>query len=273
MNTIDLVIKVGSMSLINAAYGDMNYNTISRLSRELRPGMVLVTSGATEIGRLDYVHRNGCELEGDIEAAKTDYSAQGQSILMANYRQYVDSKYSIRQILVEHQHFNDTQKREHLRQMLLRCPSQNAIPIINYNDAVNDEENRKLEISNLKRKFSEVAQCVDNDETASRISVLVQPTTLLILSVIDGIYDNPSDTSTLIPQINAPTINELYAKLDELKEHCNGSSRKGANGAVSKLEYIKKPLAEDTKVIIANAKYPIADILNGAAPRTLIFVG
>ncbi|MDR1905298.1 MAG: uridylate kinase, partial [Clostridiales bacterium] len=144
--TIDLVIKIGSMALINKDYNDINYNVFSRLSRELKPGYALVSSGATEVGRLDYMKRNGAELSKDgrtSDEIKTDYAAQGQSVLMQNYRQFIDSKYSIRQILVEHQHFNDEGKRRHLKEMLLRCPLQNAIPIINYNDAVSDEENRK----------------------------------------------------------------------------------------------------------------------------------
>ena len=84
---IELVGKVGSMALINKEYNDINYNVIARLSKELKPGYIWVTSGAAEIGRLDFIKRNGYELEGDSSEVKTDYSAQGQSILMSNYRQ------------------------------------------------------------------------------------------------------------------------------------------------------------------------------------------
>lgn len=45
---IELVGKIGSMALIDREYQDMNYNIIARLSRELRPGYIWVTSGATE---------------------------------------------------------------------------------------------------------------------------------------------------------------------------------------------------------------------------------
>lgn len=83
---IDLVGKVGSLALIDKAYGDINYSTIARISRELRPGIIWVTSGATEIGRLDFIKRTGRELTGSDEDNKTDYSAQGQSVLMGWYR-------------------------------------------------------------------------------------------------------------------------------------------------------------------------------------------
>jgi len=56
---IELVGKIGSMALINKEYGDINYNIFSRISRELRPGYIWVSSGAAEIGRLDYIKRNG----------------------------------------------------------------------------------------------------------------------------------------------------------------------------------------------------------------------
>ena len=143
MFDVELVGKIGSMALIDKESNSLNYSLIARLSRELKPGYVWVTSGAVEAGRLDYINRTGKELKGDSEEIKTDYAAQGQSILMSTYRQYVDPKYSIRQVLIEHQHFNDETKRDHLKNMLLRCKSQKAIPIVNYNDAVSIEESRR----------------------------------------------------------------------------------------------------------------------------------
>jgi glutamate 5-kinase len=267
-----IVGKIGSMALINKYNQDMDYNIISRLSRELKPGMIWVTSGAIEIGRLDYIKRNGKELDIPLEDAKTDYSSQGQSILMAQYRQYVDSRYSIRQILVEHQHFNDPIKREHLKKMFMRAPSENAIPIVNYNDAVSYEETRKLEIQNLVLHNENVVQCVDNDETASQIAALVNTEYLLILSNIDGIYDNPDDPSSLVKEIRGKDYTELVQNIDEYQLHCIGASRQGAGGAKAKLEYIKKPLENGTTVIIANSKYFIKDILAGIVPRTIIHV-
>ena len=96
-----------------------------------------------------------------------DYSAQGQSILMNNYRTFIRPEYGVRQVLVEHTHFNDPQRREHIRQMLYRAAEQNAIPIINYNDPVNDEEVSKLELASRRAEGMEVVECVDNDETAA----------------------------------------------------------------------------------------------------------
>ncbi len=268
---VELVGKIGSMALINQKERMPDYNIIARLGRELKPGYIWVSSGATEIGRLDYMKRNDFkELNGDGEEDKTDYAAQGQIILMSLYRQFIRDDFSIRQVLVEHQHFNDDLKREHLKAMLLRCLQQNAIPIINYNDAVSTEENRKMEIQSLRSRHLKAVECVDNDETASQIACLVKAKRLLILTGVDGIYRDHDNPDTLITEIYGSDSEELLSAIDYYKGCCEGASRKGANGAKAKLEYIKEAAASGTEVIIANAKYSIKEILSGQVRCTKI---
>ncbi len=269
---IELVGKVGSMALIDKQNNDIDYNVISRISKELRPGFLWVTSGATEIGRLDYIHRNGVELQGDYNDIKTDYAAQGQSILLETYRRFVNSSYSIRQFLVEHQHFNDPMKCEHLKNALLRCPAQRAIPIINYNDPVCSEENRKMEIQSLRSRSKKVVECIDNDETASQIACLVKPKNLLILSGVDGIFTDINDKNSLVKTISGKDIYEVIEHIEYYQNYCDGASRKGANGARAKLEYVKEPAKLGTTIYIANSKYGINDILNEKVPSTKIGV-
>lgn len=268
----ELVGKIGSMALINKENNILDYTLIARLSRELKPGYIWVTSGAAETGRLDYINRNGREMKGSPEDIKTDYASQGQSILMSTYRQYVDPRYSLRQVLVEHQHFNDEQKREHLKAMLLRCKEQNAIPIINYNDAISTEESRRFEIQSLKNKNSKVVECVDNDETASQIACLVKAETLLILTSANGIYRDSNNPDTLINEISGKDVYEVLENITECENYCNGASRVGANGAKAKLEYVKDAVKNGTKVIIASAKCTIKDLLSGKAQATRIGV-
>lgn len=83
---IETVVKIGSMALIREKERDIDYNIFSRLGQELRPGMIFVTSGAVEIGRLDYIKRTEIELAGELESVKADYAAQGQPILLSLYR-------------------------------------------------------------------------------------------------------------------------------------------------------------------------------------------
>lgn len=269
---IELVGKIGSMALINKENNDIDYNIFARLSKELKPGYVWVSSGATEIGRLDYIKRNNKELTGNIDEAKTDYAAQGQAILMQVYRQYIDPQYSVRQVLVEHQHFNNEQKRKQLREMLLRCKDQQAIPIINYNDAVSFEENRKMEIMLLLKGKNKVVECVDNDETATQIACLLNAKYLVILTNVDGIYKDSKDEKSLIKEISGKTTDELIENIEIIKQGCVGASRSGANGAKGKLEYVKEAAIRGTTVYIANSKYSLKSIMSGECPRTTICI-
>lgn len=269
---VELVGKIGSMALIDKNAGMLDYTRIARISRELRPGYIWVTSGATETGRLDYIMRNGCELKGDMESVKADYASQGQSILMSTYRQYVDPKYSIRQVLVEHQHFNSPEKREFLKNLLIRATNQNSIPIINYNDAVCAEENRRMEIQELQQAHQKVVECVDNDETASQIACLVKAKKLLIFTSADGIYKDIGNSDEIIEKITGKDVYEVIENINYYKELCKGTSRKGSNGAKAKLEYIKDAVKNGTEVIIANGKYTISEVLNEKVRSTKIGV-
>ena len=268
--TFDLVGKIGSMALIRKEDQDIDYNIFSRLGAELRPGMIWVTSGATEIGRLDYIKRTGCELCGDPEQDKADYSAQGQAILMQNYRQFVRPEYGIRQILVEHPHFNDPEKREHIRQLLIRSARQKTIPIVNYNDPVSDEENRKMELVARRERGDEVHECVDNDETAAVIARLVRARTLVLMTSTEGIYQVPGDPSTLVRDVTAATFEEVEKQVRLLQQSCVGASRAGANGARAKLEYALECVRGGTTVIIGHARHRLSDLTEGRVPCTRI---
>lgn len=274
MNGIELVIKIGSMALIRREDNDIDYNIFARLSSELRPGMLLVSSGATEIGRLDYLKRTGQCLTGDPEQNKTDYSAQGQAILMETYRRFIRPEFGVRQVLVEHNHFNDPQKRQHLYGLLQRAAQQGAIPIINYNDCVSDEENRKMELATLQARHpdAQVVECVDNDETAAVIAELVHTRRLILLTSTEGIYADPRDPSTLVREITAPSADLLTRQVRAWQAHCVGASRAGANGAGAKLEYALRSAVTGVEVLIAHARYPIQKILSGEVNRTRIAI-
>ena len=274
MSGIELVIKIGSMALIRREDKDIDYNIFARLSSELRPGMLLVSSGATEIGRLDYLKRTGRELDGDPEQNKTDYPAQGPAILMENYRRFIKPEYGVRQVLVEHNHFNDPQKRQHLFGLLQRAAEQGAIPIINYNDCVSDEENRKMELATLQSQHPRetVVECVDNDETAAVVAQLVHTKKLILLTSTDGIYADPHDPSTLVEEITGQNAEELTRAVRQWQTHCVGASRAGANGAGAKLEFALRSAVTGVEVLISHARSPIAKILSGEAKRTRICI-
>lgn len=266
---IEIVGKIGSMALVDEKHSDLDYNKFAAIGRWLKPGVVWVTSGAVEIGRLDYIRRSGHELTGGDEDVKTDYAAQGQSILMETYRRFADPKISLRQVLVEHSHFNNDAPRAHILRLLERAGEQNAVPIVNYNDAVSFEESRRMEIMALANLGKRPVELVDNDETAAQIACLTGAKTLLILSKLDGVYRDLADKSSLITEITGSS-EEIIKQIDLYKASCHGASRKGANGAFAKMEFIKPCVRQGINVIIASARHDIPDILSGAAPATRI---
>ena len=268
----DLVGKIGSMALIRQEDRDIDYNIFSRIGSELKPGMIWVTSGATEIGRLDYIKRTGCELSGDPDQDKADYAAQGQTILMQNYRQFIPPEYGIRQILVEHTHFNDPEKSEHIRALLIRAARQKTIPIVNYNDPVSDEENRKMELAARREKGGAVHECVDNDETAAVIAGLVKAKTLVLLTSTEGIYRESGNPDTLVREVYGASYEEVEKKVRDLQQSCIGASRAGAGGARAKLEYALGCVRGGTTVIIGHARHHLSDLLDGRVPCTRIGV-
>jgi len=269
-NNIEVVGKIGSMALIRDNEFEIDYNVFSRVAKELKPGMIWVSSGAVEIGRLDYIKRMGRELDGLKSNVMTDYSAQGQAILMEEYRRYIPANYSVRQLLVEHTHFNHLEKRKHIYEFLLRCAGQNAIPIVNYNDTVSFEENRRWELNQLRHQGQKsIVECIDNDETAATIACLVHAKNLVIFTSANGIYLDPNDPSTLVDCVEGKNADEVIAAINELQKNCIGASREGAGGAKAKLEFIKEPIKIGSKVMIASAKYRISEVLSGQCPRTL----
>ncbi|MBQ9624920.1 MAG: uridylate kinase, partial [Clostridia bacterium] len=135
------------------------------------------------------------------------------------------------------------------------------------------EENLKMELVTIRNSGkSRVFDCTDNDETASVITTLVKARLFVILTSVNGIYKDIKNPDTLIKEIGGKNADEVIAGINEAQQFCVGASREGANGAESKLKFAIEPVKQGTKVIIANAKFPLKDILDGTVERTVIGV-
>ncbi len=268
----ELVGKIGSMALINGEIDELDYNAFSRIGKYLQPGYVWVSSGAVEIGKIDYYKRHATYLKPENDVVKSLYASQGQCILMENYRKFINPEYSVRQILLEHSHFNDMEKSEYIKTLLLESMRQKAIPIINYNDSVSNDEILKMELREVRKNQESVAECIDNDETASRLSVLLKSKYLLILTSSEGLLKDVHDPSSLIKAVEGKNVDDLLDNMNGLFQHCDGASRKGANGMLAKLQYIQEPLQNGTVVIIGSPKYSLPDLINGNVNRTVFRV-
>jgi len=115
-----------------------------------------------------------------------------------------------------------------------------------------------------------VVEFIDNDETAAEIARLVEAKSLIILTSVDGIYQDFSDEDSLITEICSPNFETLEAKVREAQSYCYGKSRAGSAGAGAKLDYALQSAKNGTVVHIANAKYKLDDILSGKARSTKI---
>lgn len=268
----ELVGKIGSMALINQELNELDYNAFSRIGKYLRPGYVWVSSGAVEIGKIDYYKRHNEYLTPENDVTKSLYASQGQCILMENYRRFVNPDYSVRQILLEHNHFNNPEKSAYIKTLLLESMNQKAIPIINYNDCVSKDEIRKMELMKVRKHRENVAECIDNDETASRLSLLLKSKYLLILTSSEGLLENPQDKTSLIKAVEGKNTEELLDNMNGLLQHCDGASRKGANGMLAKLQFIREPIQNGTTVIIGSSGYSIPDLISGTVNRTIFQV-
>ena len=219
-----------------------------------------------KIGSMALIRREDQEIDYNI------ISRLGADILMQNYRQFLRPEYGLRQILVEHTHFNDPEKREHIRQLLIRAAKQKTIPIINYNDPVSDEENRKMELAARREMGGEVHECVDNDETAAVIAGLVKAKLLVLMTSTEGIYRAVGNPDSLVREVTGKTYEEVEKKVRELQNSCIGASRAGANGARAKLEYALGCVRDGTTVVIGHARHHLSDLAEGRVPCTRIGV-
>jgi glutamate 5-kinase len=276
LNEINRVIKVGSTALLKPDRSNLDDAVFRNICSNATVNDVLVTSGALELGKLDFARRNGVDIETlsiQSNLRRRKLTGRGQGLLIEKYRKFFPPEIGVEQLLVEHRHFNDRRIREELRRDLLSSANENSITIVNYNDRADIAELRKLEIEEYRRQNGEAVDLTDNDETAVEVAKLVNAKSLIILSERDGIYRDKNDESTLVREIGGRTVAETLENIAEIGKFCQGASRVGANGAGAKLRYCADAIAHgiDT-VFLAGARSNIRDIGSGRAKSTRIAV-
>jgi len=270
---INLVCKIGSTALLNRDRTDIEEDIFGNICANLNSDDVLVTSGAVEIGKIA-ARQNNPDGYDESVFANADFASIGQGILIGKYQQHFDRlkrQMLVKQILIEHCHFNDDEKREHIKHRILSSRFQQALAVINYNDAVDSAEIRNYEIAKINEQKGMAFGGIDNDETATEVAKLVAAKRLLILTERSGIYENVLDESSLVREIKGAGIDNTVQKLKEAQRYCNGASRVGANGAGAKLEHVINAIKGGVKeIFIASSRCDIGDILRGRADSTYI---
>ncbi len=240
-----IVIKIGSNLIANEK--GINKKFLKRKAKEIaelnkKNQVILVTSGAIacgmQIARLKEKPKETLELQL--------LSGEGQTKLIEMYRKLF-SKTRIAQVLVTSHNFETENEKESLTKIIKEYQKRKIIPIINENDLVSKEE------------ISSNGHFPDNDILAAIIAERTDADTLILLTSVDGIYDN---TGKIISKINNP---QFVKNLGNIK-----TTSGGRGGIQSKLKAGQIALKKNVQTIIANGKYSLKDILTSKVNRTVI---
>lgn len=247
-----VVVKVGT-NVLSRDDDTLDVDRIAALAeqihrlRESGRQVVLVSSGAIGSGLSLLKLKKRPDDLAHLQAA----ASIGQAHLIRLYDDCLRKHgFHAAQILLTANDFKQRGRYLNVRNTLLTLFEYGALPIVNENDTVSVEEIR----------FG------DNDRLAALVANLLQAPLLVILSVIDGLYDgdpaNPE--SKVIP---------LVEKWDEslLGLATTTKSTRGTGGMQTKLDAAKIATACGGNVIIAHGKRTrvLDEILDGKEVGTL----
>lgn len=248
-----IVIKLGTNVLRNEN-GDVAlsriYSYIESIAKLVKSGkeVVLVTSGAVGLGKKKLGLSNT-----DGIALKQACAAIGQGKLMSLYEDGFDAYGIIAgQILLTEDDFSQRKKYLSLRTTLNRLLEMHAVPIVNQNDTVT--------VIELDETPEPVQMCfTDNDKLSALVASELDADLLLILSDVDGLYDDN-------PKVNpkAKIIKEVKGVTKEIMALGTDASEGGRGGMKTKLEAARLVTRFGGKVLVANGKIPyvIDEIFN-----------
>ncbi len=247
-----LVIKIGT-NVLSEEDDSVNLSRLQHLAEQIDHArqtgreVVVVTSGAVGAGMgLLNLKERPTDLP-HLQAA----AATGQARLMGMYEEALRKHgYHTAQILLTANDFRTRKRYLNVRNTLHTLFEYGVVPIVNENDTVSIDE----------IKFG------DNDHLAAMVTNLLNNPLLVILSIVDGLYDgdpaNPK--SQRIPFVKKWS-NELMSHAVDLQ------SSRGTGGMGSKLKAVQMATAVGENVIIANGTEEniITNILLGADKGTL----
>jgi glutamate 5-kinase len=232
-----VVLKLGSAVLTGA--DGLNQPLIQRLVGEigrLSSGdreFILVSSGAIAAG----CRKLGFESRPPGIPQAQAVAAAGQSVMMHTYElAFAEVGLTVAQILLTHDDLESRPRFLNARNTLFTLLGWQVVPIINENDTVATDE----------LKFG------DNDNLAALICNLVGADLLVLLTDIDGLFDqDPREhaEARLLHQVEAITAEVERAAGDRPGEL-------GRGGMVTKLQAAKKAGAAGLPTLIANGLTP-----------------
>ncbi len=212
-----IVVKVGTSTLTHPT-GRTNIREMEHLVRVLSDIMnqgiqaVLVTSGAIGVG----VGKLGLKERPRDTPGKQAAATVGQCELMYIYdKMFAEYGHKVGQLLITRQDVEDPTRHRNLVNCLETLFQLGVLPIINENDAVAVEE----------------IVYGDNDSLSAIVAELVGAQRLIILSDIDGLYDDDPRENPQAKRI--PRVKEITPQLYRI---CGGAGTSlGTGGMETKL--------------------------------------
>jgi glutamate 5-kinase len=227
-----IVIKVGT-SLI-APGGQIDANLLRSMVDQFdlsKNEYLIVTSGAIAAGMSGLSLRQRPSGVPGMQAC----AAVGQSKLMHTYERLFFGKKVVAQLLLSSDDFTSPIRYRNLQNALQELLSLGVVPIVNENDSVSVRE--------LVGAFG------DNDELSSLLATAVRADWLLLLTDVDGFF-MPNGRKK-------PKLVRVVRKLTpELEAQCNGKSKLGRGGMISKLRAAKLASEGGVHVAIVNGRNP-----------------
>lgn len=204
--------------------------------------VIIITSGAVSFGK----KRLGLE-NTQGTAIKQACAAIGQGKLMSIYENGFDAYgLTAAQILLTEDDFSVRERYLSLRTTLNKLLELGVIPVINQNDTVST-----LNVA-LRYIKEDMQVCFsDNDKLSALVASELDADLLIILSDIDGLYDDN-------PKVNpkAKLIKSVPEVNDEILAMASGVSDGGRGGMETKLKAARLVTRFGGKVLIANGKVP-----------------
>jgi len=242
------VVKLGSGILTNSR-GRVDMAQIKHLAIQVKAlkakgvDVILVSSGAVSAGMTVL----GLDERPQERTALQACASIGQPLLMKSYeKEFSKAGLHTAQILLTYWDLDSRQLYKNT-QVTVDC-----IPIVNENDALSFEE---IEMLN---RFG------DNDRLSAHVAMLTKASTLVILSSIEGLYQNPDATGDLIPFVR---------KIDQSIRASAGTtqSQRSVGGMISKLETAKMMMDAGIPMFLADGrrKNILADLYAGEEIGTL----
>lgn len=209
----------------------------------------MVSSGAIALG----VERLKLPSRPKDIPGKQACAAVGQSRLMQAYEEaFGRAQKVVAQVLLTHDDVQDRRRYLNAKHALARLISQQVVPIINENDTVSVDE----------IKFG------DNDTLAGWVAGLVEADALIILSDVDGIFEE--DPRKNPDARRMPLLNGIS---EEVLARATGTvSGLGQGGMATKVRAVARASEMGVRSVITSGNLPgrLREALSGADVGTLI---